>query len=474
MKAEDHFLDLFFNPQSIAIIGATDDADKINYPLMKNLCKLGFKGRIYPISKKNPEIMGYKSYPGLRSVPDKIDLVISAIPATKTIKIAKECNDLGIKRLVIISGGFSEGGDDGQKLHEQLLSFIQEKGIHTLGPNTLSPVNTKNNFAISYHLANSFKKGGLSFAFQSGFYEPKIASLMGTIGLNKVLDMGNKMDINEVDALEYFLLDPATKIIAMHIESLRGDARKFLELLREVSIKKPTIILKSGRTSSGSKAASSHTGSIARENDLIFDGMIKQTAAIRAQNIEEFFDLAKAFEFLPLPEGNRLSIIPFSGGEGVMSTDACEMNGLKMASLSNKAYKRLHRIFPPWDIPLNPFDLGVCAQFFSDLESFFDCLCAIPEDEGADFAIMQMPPPVILRLNRSGHGSIVDEYSRLILKMKKPGKPFALWSSSMDIPEMNMIDNIEANRVPVFPSAVRAVKALATLYQFNVKKNGRS
>ena len=160
--------------------------------------------------------------------------------------------------------------------------------------------------------------------------------------------MGNKMDINEVDALEYFDLDPGTKVIGMHMESMQGNGRDLYHLLGKVSRKKPTVILKSGRTSAGSNAAASHTGSLARENDLIFDGMIKQTAAIRAHNWQDFFDLTKAFSYLIPPKGDGLAIITMSGGEGVMATDACELNGLRLARLSSSTYRNLKKILPPW------------------------------------------------------------------------------------------------------------------------------
>lgn len=185
------------------------------------------------------------------------------------------------------------------------------------------------------------------------------------IDINPVIISGSRP--LAVDAVAYFSEDPSTDVIAMHVESLQCDARDFFSILKEVSREKPTIILKSGRTAAGSKAAASHTGSIARENDVIFDSMIKQTAVIRAENIEEFFDLAKAFDTLQLPEGNRLAIITLSGGEGVMATDACEMNGMKLATISDRTQQKVKGILPPWEIPLNPFDAGVCMQFhFSD------------------------------------------------------------------------------------------------------------
>ncbi len=472
----DHFLEGFFTPGSVAVVGATRNPMSINYQLTSNLVQLGFEGKIYPVNTSAEEICGIKAFPRLSEVPDPIDLVVTAVPASSTLEVVRQCDSLGIKQLVIVSGGFSEGGKEGRKLHNEIESFIRERGIRTLGPNTLSPINTANNLAVSFNRVKKMKRGGLSFAFQSGFYDPKINWLFSGLGINKILDMGNKMNINEVDALEYFGLDPDTRIIAMHIESLRGDAREFYRILKKVSAQKPTIILKSGRTRTGSKVAASHTGAIAGENDLIFDGMIKQTAAIRAQNQEEFFDLAKAFEFLEPPRGGNLAIIMMSGGEGVMATDACEMNGLKPADLGDDTYQRLKKIMPPWEMPRNPFDLGVSMQFhMSDPVAFFDALSAIPEDENVHCGIMQMTPNLDAFI-RSNTGlpddvadSVLEVFTQGQVNMKRSGKPFILWRSSLDKSDDEWIETIESRGMPVFRSSERAIRALAAMNTYRLR-----
>jgi len=446
--------------------------------LVKNLVSLNFKGKIYPVNPRKEDILGVKSFSRLHDIPDRIELVITAVPASKTMEIVRECGEIGIKQLVIVSGGFSEGGHQGQALHRQVDAFIKEKGIRTLGPNTLTPVNTYNNLVISYNPVKELKRGGLSLAFQSGFYEPKVEWIFSRLGINKMLDMGNKMDINEVDALEYFSRDPQTKVIAMHVESLQGNGRDLFNILKRVSREKPTIILKSGRTAAGSMAAASHTGAIARENDVIFDSLIKQTAAIRVENMETFFDLAKAFEFMELPQGNQLAIITLSGGEGVMAADAGEMNGLKLATFDKKTYDRLKKVFPPWEIPLNPFDAGVCMQFhFSNYMTFFNVLTAIPEDGNVNSIIMQMPLNMVKfipsdsDISEAFIHSIEKEYVQTLVEFKKAGKPFALWRSSMDIPEQKLVEMIESHGLPVFQSSFKAVKALAAMERYRKQKS---
>lgn len=473
MKEVNHFLDRFFRPSSVAIVGATNNFFKMNFRLTENLVNLNFQGTIYPVNPREEKILGIKAFPRLRDIPDRIDLVVIAVPASKALDIVKECVKKEVKQVVIVTGGFSEGGEHGKSLHREIASFVEKRDIRIIGPNTLSPVNTSNNLAISFNPIKKMKRGGISFVFQSGFYEPKINWLFSHLGINKMIDLGNKMDVNEVDALEYFLQDPDTKVIAIHIESLHGDGRDFFNLLKKGSVRKPTIILKSGRTPSGSLAAASHTGAIASENDVIFDSIIRQTAAMRAQNMGEFFDMAKAFEFLELPEGNRLAIITLSGGEGVMATDACEMNGLKMAHLGNNTYQRLKRIFPPWEIPLNPIDAGACLEFhLSDILKIFNTLAAIPEDENVDCAVMQMPPDFLglTSTNENFHVEIPDtfkeQYTQAILEIKRVGKPFAMWCTSMDREEDEWIKIYESHYLPVFQSSERAIKALSAMYRY--------
>ena len=473
MNKVDHFLDRFFSPRSVAIVGATNNFLKMNFRLVQNLVNLNFQGKIYPVNHREKKILGIRAFTRLRDIPGRIDLVVIAVPAPKALDIVKECDKIGVNQVVIVTGGFSEGGELGKKLHSEVAAFVKERDIRIIGPNTLSPINTTNNLAISYNPIRELKKGGLSFVFQSGFYEPKINWIFSHLGINKMLDLGNKMDVNEVDALEYFLQDPDTRVIAMHIESLHGDGRAFFDLLKKGSMRKPIIIFKSGRTPAGSLAAASHTGSIASEDDVIFDSIIRQTAAIRARNMEEFFDLAKAFEFLQLPKGNRLAIITLSGGEGVMATDACEMNGLEMARLGDSTYQRLKRIFPPWEIPLNPIDAGACLEFhLADISTIFDTLAAIPEDKDVDCTVMQMPPDFLglssIDDNFSAEmiDSLKEQYTQALLKIKGAGKPFAMWCTSMDRGEGEWIEIFESHYLPVFQSSERAIKAMSALYRY--------
>jgi acyl-CoA synthetase (NDP forming) len=267
------------------------------------------------------------------------------------------------------------------------------------------------------------------------------------------------MDINEVDALEYLAADDSTTAIAIHIETVKGDGRKFIQILRDTSLIKPVVVLKSGRTAAGAKAAASHTGSVARESDIVFDALLKQCGAVRAYTVEEFFDFAKAVGFLAPPKGNRIVIASLSGGEGVIAIDASQQHGFSMAKPGSNAYARAKAVFPPWEIPLNPFDLGVCSQFYgwSGLyDVFFGSMIG---DAGVDCMAVGLPP----------FGMMFDPETacKPFLLSKSAGKTVAVWRPAPHESLDAFIEALESNGVPVYPSAERAIKALSVVYRYH-------
>ncbi|MCX8176383.1 MAG: CoA-binding protein, partial [Candidatus Bathyarchaeota archaeon] len=216
-----HPLDVFFYPRSVAIVGATRNPAKPSYYITENLVKLGFTGKIYPINPNASEILGLKCYPSLKDVPDEVDLVISLVPAPATLNVVKECAEKGVKGIVVIAGGFSEGGEVGRELEKKISEILRKTGMRLLGPNTLSPINPTNKLIVSFRGIKELKKGSLAFCFQSGMYEPKLGWIFNGIhiGVSKIIDVGNKLDINEVDVLEYLSNDDETSVIAFHVEN---------------------------------------------------------------------------------------------------------------------------------------------------------------------------------------------------------------------------------------------------------------
>ena len=348
----DHSLHKFFYPESVALIGASANPIRPSYNLVGNQVKLGYQGRMYPVHPSEKEILGVKAYPSVTDIEEIVDLAVIAVPHAQTPRILRECIEKGIRRVVLVAGGFSETGEEGKKIQQQMLELVRKSGIRAIGPNALSPINPRHHFAISFHPIEQLKTGGLSLIFQSGLYEPRLQWMFSAFNLhlNKLIDLGNKMDLNEVDALSYLVFDPLTRVIGLHLESLEGDGRKFLDLIHQASaLGKRVVVLKSGRTEEGARAAASHTGAMVKGDDRVFDRLLKQCGAIRACTIEEFFDLARALErFGPLTlKGDRVVVAALPGGEGVIMTDLVQQEGLTMAKTGEKTLEKLRPIFPP-------------------------------------------------------------------------------------------------------------------------------
>ncbi len=463
MEEKRHFLDYFFNPRSIAVVGATNNSSTANFCLLNNLIRLGFSGKLYPVNPNASKISGIPAYTCLKDIDGEIDLVVSAVPAAKTLGIIKDCVAKRVKGVVLVSGGFSEIGGQGTKVQDTIARILKENGIRAIGPNTLSPINCSNNLVISFHPIEKVHQGPVSFIFQSGIYDPRLRWILNHyhLGISKLIDLGNKMDINEVDALEYLAQDQNTKIIGIHMEIVKGDSREFVQLLKDTVKKKPIIILKSGRTVAGAKAAASHTASVVRGSDIVFDSLLRQTGVIRAQNFEEFLDFAKAFEFLNLPGGNKCAIASFSGGEGVIAADICQQEGFSMASPSQHTIDGIKAIFPPWEIPVNPLDLGVCIQFNRAekiFQVFFDYMA---NDTNVDCLLIQLP-------SKASY-SVEEEFCRSFLLAKEEGKTICLWTASMASDSIDsLVERLELNHIPVYLSAPGAIKALSAVYKYKL------
>lgn len=465
----DHILHKFFYPESVAVIGASSSPTKISHHLAANLVKLGYSGRLYAVHPTEKEFMGLKVMSHVNDIPEIVDLAVIGVSHTQTLSVLQACIEKGIKRLVIVAGGFSEIGEEGKKVQKALLDLVKTNGVRAIGPNALSPITPGINFAISFQPLEKLQTGGLSLIFQSGLYEPRLPWFFSAFNLhlNKLIDLGNKMDLNEVDALSYLVFDPETRVIGIHMESIAGDGRKFLELLRQASaLGKPVVVLKSGRTEAGAKAASSHTGALVQGNDMVFDHILRQCGAIRAYTIDEFFNTVRALErfgALSLP-GNRLAIATLSGGEAVIMTDLVQQAGLKMATVSGKTLERLQAVAPPfWSIPANPFDLGITMQFHGPAKAYAALIPALADDENVDAIHVQIAA-------RAMH--LDDDVYGVFHKARALGKPIVLWAVGLEPGTNPRLTWLEEHGVPVFPSAEKALHALAALHHSSRNRMG--
>lgn len=348
-------LEKMFNPESVAVIGASHVKGKVGRAVLDNLLD-GYEGKIYPINPKSTEIEGLKCYKTVLDVPGPIDLAVIVIPSKLVPQAVRECGEKGIKYLVIISAGFKEVGVEGAKLENEVKEVARNYGMRIVGPNCLGVLNTHTKCNASF-AKKMPPTGNVSIITQSGALGTAILdwSDATSVGFDSFVSLGNKADLNEIDFMEAWKNDENTKVILAYLEGIT-DGKRFIDVAREVSKVKPVIVVKSGRTSAGARAVSSHTGSLAG-SDTAYDAAFLQSGIIRAETMFEFFDMAGGFAGQPVPKGDRVAIITNAGGPGILATDSCERYGLRLATLSKETIDALKTALPAAASFYNPVDV---------------------------------------------------------------------------------------------------------------------
>ena len=361
--ADSKDIQVFLEPKNIAVVGASPKEGSLGRTILENLMR-GFKGKIYPINPKYNEILGIKSYPSISSVPDDIDLAVIAVRADISVKIAEEAGKKSVKGLIIISGGFAESGEEGRKLQERLVEIKEKYKVRILGPNCIGVYNAVvglDTFFLPYERMKRPQKGPIAIISQSGAY---LASIMDWaaeegIGISKAVNFGNKVDVDEIDLLKYFAADDDIRVILIYLEGVKsGKGREFIDVARKVTLEngKSIVLLKTGRTSHGARAAYSHTAALAGSYE-VFKAAFKQARIIEVEDTLKLFDAAKALAYLTPPKGRRVGILTNAGGPGVISTDALTSLGLEVPRFSNELQEKLRSLFPPRVAVGNPVDL---------------------------------------------------------------------------------------------------------------------
>ncbi len=357
-------LDFFFNPRSIAVIGASATPGKVGYEILRNLLER-FRGRVYPINPKAKEILGLRAYPSVLDVPDDIDLAVIAVPAPEVLKVAEECGIKGVKGLVVISAGFKEIGPEGAERERKLVEIVRRYGMRLIGPNCVGvyvPKTGVNTLFLTRERQGYPDHGPIAFISQSGAFGVAVldwATARG-IGISKFVSYGNRADVDEADLIEYLRDDPDTRVVTMYIEGVE-DGRKLFRALRSTTPVKPVVVFKAGRTEIGARAAVSHTGALAGR-DEVYSAAFKQSGAIRVYGMEELFDVAVALSLQPPAPGDRVAVLTVGGGSGVMATDALIDLGLKVPRLSDVTVEKLRRVLLPIASPYNPVDVTGSAR----------------------------------------------------------------------------------------------------------------
>jgi acetyltransferase len=346
----------FFNPSSVAVIGASQNPAKIGYEILHNIVQYHYRGAVYPINPKAQEILGHKAYPDLASVPSEIDLAVIALPAPAVMGVLEQCGKKGVDSIIVISAGFKETGPEGAYLEEGLAARAKELGMRVVGPNCLGIIDTASSLNASF-AAGMPLAGHIGFFSQSGALCVAILdwALGENVGFSRFVSLGNKMDLSETEVMLSMGRDENTRVILGYLESIE-DGPSFMKAAREVSETKPIIIIKSGTTSAGAKAASSHTGALAG-SDHAYRAAFKQSGIIRAESMQSLFAYALAFASQPLPKGPSLAIITNSGGPGILAADACDRSSLHLTPIRKETADRLREFLPPTASVYNPIDI---------------------------------------------------------------------------------------------------------------------
>jgi len=446
-------LKYIFNPKSIAVVGASNKPNKIGYTIIKNLIDEGYNGKIYPVNTHEQNIQGLKAYMKVSEIPYEIECAIIAVPAKFVPGILEESGKKKVKSAVIISGGFKEIGNIG--LEEQIVHISNKYDMPVIGPNTMGVLNPKVQVDSIFLPIYKLKRphiGGISVITQSGAIGGAILEVASEseIGLAKFVSYGNAAVINENDLLKYLGDDPETKIILMYIEGVKN-GKKFFNTLKDITKKKPVIILKAGKSDISKEAAKSHTGSMAG-NYMAYVAAFKQTGVIIANKLDDLFNLSKIFS-QPFPKGKKVMVVTNGGGNGVLTVDAIVDNNLKLAEISKETISELKKILPAYAVPANPLDLIGDANS----ERYRASLELLKKDKSIDMFIV-----IVLFQTMSMNSDILNT---LITFKSEIDKPMVVIATGGEYTRLHK-KIIDQYGIPTYDTPEDAVYALRALYNY--------
>ena len=458
-----------FYPRSIAIVGASNQPGKPGHDYLEALLDLGFRGALYPVTPKEDYVLGLRAFPNVCAIPDPVDYVISCIPAPLVPSLMEDCVAKGVKIAHLYTAAFSETGEQERALLEaETLRIAQAGGVRIIGPNCMGIYCPES--GLSFRYGQPKKSGPVALISQSGGYASTITFMSRARGLrfSKVVSYGNAVDLNECDFLEYCANDRQTRVIAAYIEGPRNGHR-FLQLVREVSLQKPVVILKGGWTSAGSRAVASHTGSLAGQRE-IWESFFKQSGAIPVNSLEELVDVVLAFVHLGAPRGRRAGVVGGGGGGSVSAADDCERVGLPVPPMPPQIMAELHRLLPDAGISIgNPVDTSVVSRNRSAMPDVVRLVAGSEEvdllviDTGVDWMVGYRNGRDMLRLNV---GMLI--YTAGLFR-EKPAV-FSLRSASIPHEWRDLLDELRDQILdagfPVYENTARAANAISKLVQY--------
>jgi acetyltransferase len=447
-------LEEIFAPTSVAVVGASPDPARLGHRVLKNVIENGYPGRIYPIHPTAADVLGHPAYASVLDVPEPIELAVLVIPPQFVLQVVEDCGKKGVKGLVVITAGFKEVGGAGAQLEQRLVKLVRRFNMRMVGPNCLGVIDTISQLNASF-AALMPGAGEIAFMSQSGAICTAILdwSKSENIGFSRFVSLGNKADVDEVALLRSWGADPQNKVILAYLEGI-SDGPGFIEAARDVTKRTPVIAIKSGTTAAGTRAISSHTGSLAG-SESAYEAAFSQSGIIRARTMEQLFDFALAFAYQPLIAGPRIAIVTNAGGPGIIATDAIERAGLQMAEFSAATVAALQAALPATANVFNPIDVIGDAR----ADRYRVGIQAALADPAVDAVLVLFTPQA---------GSEAEETVRVMAELAA-NQPKPILASYMGAYSIGpALELLNTHKIPNYQFPERAVASLAAMYQHRV------
>jgi acyl-CoA synthetase (NDP forming) len=456
----------FFEPRSVVIVGASFTPGKPGHEVIRNIAANGYRGRVFLVNPKGGELLGMKVYPTIATLPDGIDQAVIIVPARESPQALRECAEKGIRHVVLSAGGFAEVDRFGAQVQQELETILSEKKVRAIGPNTSGHTSTPHQFTSTFFPLGRIRPGKVSYVAQTGNFATHTMKYILTgehFGVARVIGLGNKIDLEESEALQYLSDDPETRAILLYLESIKYP-RRFLEVAREAARKKPVVILKGGSTEAGKHAAQAHTAAMASEDRLV-DALLRQAGIVRIREYSHLILAGKALSMAPLPKGNRVGFLAPSGAMLVVLSDLCTRLGLEIPELEKENLKRLQEISPPFIRMRNPVDIWAAASVMGVEEGYREGMEAVLRDRNIDAVV---PILLVTRENNVSLEFIVD------LVKKYPEKTILVTFTGDKHAMDECRDYLEPRGVATFPEIEQPFEVLSILARCQERISPRS
>ncbi|MBW2739734.1 MAG: acetate--CoA ligase family protein, partial [Deltaproteobacteria bacterium] len=454
-------LDAIFSPQSVAVVGASTTPGKVGHDIFANILKGGYRGILYPVNPNAKSVLSVRAYPSILDIPDDVDLAIIILPPRIALKAIKEAIEKGVKGVVIISAGFREVGGEGLEIENRIVAICKKAGVRVVGPNCLGVINPISSVSLNASFSRRMpKSGNISFISQSGALCTAVLDFAA-----EFISIGNKADVDELDLLRYMHNDKDTEVIMIYLEELKK-GREFVESVKKITSgdrPTPILVIKSGRTTAGARAAASHTGALSG-SEAVYDAIFKQAGIIRVDSINELFDYAIAFAYKnksetgkftrKVPGGNRVAIVTNAGGPGIVATDMTVSSGLKLAKFHKETIEALESHLPLTANLHNPVDIiGDAAQ-----DRYENAISSVIKDEGVDGALVILTPQSMT--NALGTAEAIVRIDR---RTHKP--VLCCFMGIFDV--SSGVKYLQEHGIPVFKFPENTAKAFGALYKYS-------